>query len=283
MYQASLFDPIEPAQAGSMRFCVLGSGSTGNATLVQASSRGQTTVLLIDCGISVQRLKKGLQSAGLSLSDLSAVFITHEHSDHVAALPQVLAHHPMPVLASAGTLRALRLGRQANAFRALANWQSNALASGDTFDLGPLTLCPFAVPHDATEPLQLTLTCAARRMGYLTDLGHASAGVVNALRGLHALVLEANHDPGLLLTSSYPPFLKRRVAGHLGHLTNQQSAQLLSDIIHPDLHTVMAAHLSLQNNRPEMALAALGAALPEGHSCKLHCAHATQFSAWCVV
>ncbi len=248
-----------------MRFCVLGSGSTGNACIVQARAGDQVTTLLIDCGLALRVLQKRLRLVGLAVEDINAIFITHEHSDHVAALPQVLSEHNAPVFASAGTRRALMLGRQAKAFQSLPNLNIATLKDGDTHALGPMQLHPFAVPHDASEPLQLVLTLqhasGEYRMGYLTDLGHPSARVIDALQNLHAIVLEANHDAQMLQSGRYPPYLKRRVAGPLGHLTNNQSAQLLGQIVHPGLHTVVAAHLSLQNNRPEIALAALNAAI----------------------
>lgn len=288
LQQIDLWTDIEgdvaPAASPSMRFCILGSGSTGNACVVQARLAHHTTTLLIDCGLGLRVLQSRLKTAGLAVTDLSAIFITHEHSDHVGALPQVLSHHPLPVLASAGTLRALRLGKQAKAFQALQQFDAQALKDGDTHAIGPLNLHPFTVPHDASEPLQLVLSHQDKRMGYVTDLGHPSMRVIQALQNLHAIVLEANHDPHMLESGGYPPFLKRRVAGALGHLTNTQSAQLLAQIQHPGLHTVVAAHLSLKNNHPDLAIAALSPVLNQDQSNQtrqaLHWAAANAPSAW---
>ena len=132
---------------------------------------------------------------------------------------------------------------------------------GHAIEVGVLELTPFTVPHDAREPLQLRCSDGDRHLGVVTDLGHASAHVVRALQNLHGLLLESNHDPDLLRLSAYPPFLKKRVASDLGHLSNEQAAALLRQVMHPGLNRVVAAHLSERNNTPELARAALCPAL----------------------
>lgn len=236
-----------------LRFRNLGSGSTGNATLVEASDGLTTTRLLIDCGFGIRQLESRLAMAGLATSDLNAVFITHEHSDHVGCARQLALRENIPLWTSHGTWRALGepdMGALLHVMR-----DSVPVA------LGALQIIPFTVPHDAREPLQLTCSDGARRLGVLTDLGHATSHVLAQLAGCDALLLECNHDPALLQASVYPAFLKRRVAGDWGHLSNDSAAAIAGHLNHAGLRHVVAAHLSQQNNRPELAAAALAGAL----------------------
>ena len=243
-----------------LRFTSLGSGSSGNATLVEArecDGAGATRVL-VDCGFAPRRLAARLAERGLLVTDLDAVFVTHEHSDHVGGVLALQRRHGIPVWASAGTWS------RATAKAAPApNWQ--IALDGQPITIGSLRLQPFAVPHDAAEPLQLTLSDGLHRLGILTDIGEPTPAVVQALQGCDALLLETNHDPALLQASAYPVWLKRRIAGNRGHLANHQSADLLDACRHDGLRHVVAAHLSRQNNRPELALAALRGALGALH------------------
>jgi phosphoribosyl 1,2-cyclic phosphodiesterase len=236
-----------------LRFRSLGSGSTGNATLVEATSGGRTTRLMIDCGFGVRQLDVRLASAGLKVSDLDAIFITHEHGDHIGCAHSVSVRHRIPVWMSEGTW----LATGARDFDGRLNFARD----GATIDLGGLSVEPFTVPHDAREPLQLTCGDGARRLGILTDLGHATPYVLERLAGLDALLLESNHDSDLLAGSGYPAFLKQRVGGQYGHLSNAAAAAIARAIHHDGLRHVVAAHLSEQNNRPELVQLSLGAAL----------------------
>lgn len=306
MIQGKLFgdDTHEASEEASLRFCVLGSGSTGNATLVQAVSASAKFGLLIDCGVGLVTLKKRLSAMGASLDDIDAVFITHEHTDHVGALPALLAlrggpDSKLPVICSAGTWQGILRGaaprRPARGKRSdplpaefaiqealqLADWRQ--AASGATLDAGAgLRVHPFTVPHDSAEALQLAVSLrnakGTRRLAYATDLGHDCPRVAANLQGAHAMLLESNHDPQMLANGGYPPFLKRRVASDHGHLSNAQSASLLRSAWHSGLHTVVAGHLSLQNNRPELAETAL---LPSIQSpTKLICCPAAGWPEW---
>jgi phosphoribosyl 1,2-cyclic phosphodiesterase len=228
-----------------LRFKNLGSGSTGNATLVQAYGIRRVQVL-VDCGLGLKQLSERLQQAGLEEQSIDAIFITHEHADHIGCARQFALRHRVPVWMSRGTYAAL--GKQD--FDGLLR----LAADGQAIDLGELELNPFTVPHDAREPLQLSCTDGQFK---LTDLGHASGHVLSQLAGCHSLLLECNHDAGLLAQSTYPAFLKNRIAGPYGHLSNETAAQIARDLAHPGLVQVVAAHLSVQNNRPELALSAL--------------------------
>lgn len=236
-----------------LRFRSLGSGSTGNATLVEATSGGRTTRLLVDCGFGVRQLDARLARAGLQAAELDAIFITHEHGDHIGCAHAVSVRDRIPVWMSEGTWRATGARDYAGRLQFARD--------GVAIELGDLALQPFTVPHDAREPLQLTCGDGARRLGILTDLGHATPHVLACLAGLDALLLESNHDSDLLAASGYPAFLKQRVGGNYGHLSNAAAAAIAAALHHDGLRHVVAAHLSEQNNRPELAQQALAQAL----------------------
>lgn len=236
-----------------IRFRSLGSGSSGNATVVEARSGHGVTRLLVDCGLGIRVLERRLAQAELSPGDIDAIFITHEHGDHVGCARTLALRQRIPVWMSHGTW----LAHGAADYDGLLNTARHA----HPIEIGNLRLHPFAVPHDAREPLQLTCTDGATRLGVLTDLGHAPDDVLEQLVNCQALLLECNHDPDLLAASGYPPFLKRRVGGTQGHLANSQAAAILQTVRHDRLNYVVAAHLSAKNNRPALARAALASVL----------------------
>jgi phosphoribosyl 1,2-cyclic phosphodiesterase len=227
-----------------LRFKSLGSGSTGNATVVQARNGIGVTHLLVDCGLGLPQLDKRLRKAGMLADQIDAIFITHEHGDHIGSARQLALRERIPVYMSQGTYMAIGEPDFGGLLRIACD--------SETFEVGALQVRPFTVPHDAREPLQLTCGDGAVRMGILTDLGHATAHVLEHLAGCRSLLLECNHDPQMLATGSYPPFLKRRVGGAWGHLANEAAAAIALAIQPHGLQQVMAAHLSEQNNRPEV-------------------------------
>ena len=239
-----------------LRFKSLGSGSSGNATLVEAQSDAHTTRLLIDCGIRLRDLETRLIEAGTCAEDLNAIFITHEHGDHIGCARSFVKRYATPLWMSQGTWLAVSDEAWAPHQHLL-----NVARDGCTIEIGDLQALPFTVPHDAREPLQLRCTDGQRHLGIATDLGHPSSHVVASLQGCHALLLEANHDPEMLQASSYPSFLKQRVAGPWGHLANHAAAQLLASVKHEQLSYVLAAHLSERNNTSALARASLSEAL----------------------
>ena len=239
-----------------LRFKSLGSGSSGNATLVEAQSGADTTRLLIDCGIRLRDLEARLIEAGTCAEDLDAIFITHEHGDHIGCARSFVKRYSTPLWMSQGTWLAVS-DEAWSAYQHLVN----VARDGSAIELGSLQALPFTVPHDAREPLQLRCSDGDRHLGVVTDLGHASSHVVASLQGCHALLLEANHDPDLLQASTYPSFLKQRVAGPWGHLANHAAAELLARVKHDQLSYVLAAHLSERNNTPELARTSLSKAL----------------------
>ena len=239
-----------------LRFKSLGSGSSGNATLVESQSDLQTTHLLIDCGLRLRDLESQLIAAGTCAEDIDAIFITHEHGDHIGCARSFVKRYSTPLWMSQGTWFAI----QDEAWTPHQHLL-NVARDGISIEIGELQARPFTVPHDAREPLQLRCTDGERHLGIVTDLGHPSSHVVASLQGCHALLLEANHDPDLLEASSYPSFLKKRVAGPWGHLANQAAAELLSSVKHAHLNHVQAAHLSERNNTPDLARISLSSAL----------------------
>ena len=236
-----------------LRFRNLGSGSSGNATIVEARSGSRVNRLLVDCGLGIRQLDQRLQRAGLSADDIDAIFITHEHSDHIGCARQVAMRHQIPVWMSHGT----HAGVGSPDFDGLLQLARDGVA----IELGELHLTPFTVPHDAREPLQLRCSDGASSLGILTDLGHATEHVLAQLAACQALLLECNHDADLLAGGAYPAFLKKRVGGKMGHLSNARAGEIARALRHPGLATVVAAHLSQHNNRPELARAALARAL----------------------
>jgi phosphoribosyl 1,2-cyclic phosphodiesterase len=236
-----------------IRFKSLGSGSTGNATVVQTRSDGRLTHLLIDCGLGIRQLDLRLARAGMLAEQIDAIFITHEHADHIGCARQVALRERIPVWMSHGTYTAI--GEPD--FDGLLRIACDTVA----IDLGGMQVNPFTVPHDAREPLQLTCTDGADRLGMATDMGHASNHVLEQLAGCATVLLECNHDPQLLAASGYPPFLKRRVGGAYGHLANGAAAAIAQALLPRGLRQVVAAHLSEQNNRPDLAREAMAMAL----------------------
>jgi phosphoribosyl 1,2-cyclic phosphodiesterase len=255
-----------------IRFKSLGSGSSGNATVVQARGGACVAHLLVDCGLGIRELDKRLGAAGMLADQIDALFVTHEHGDHIGCTHALALRERIPVYMSEGTYAAI--GQPD--FEGLLRLACDGLA----FEVGAMQVRPFTVPHDAREPLQLTCTDGATRLGVVTDLGHVSAHVLHELAGCATLLLECNHDEDMLRSSTYPPFLKRRVGGPYGHLANSAAAQLAQSVqAAGSLRQVVAAHLSEQNNKPELARAALAQALGCGPG-DLHVADGASGSEW---
>lgn len=230
-----------------MRFASLGSGSRGNALIVDV---GDTRVLL-DCGFSVKATVERLGRLGIAAESIDAVLLTHEHSDHLGSAARFAARFGLPVYLTYGTQQALS-----------DCWPNCRLIdSHQTFAIGSLEVQAFPVPHDAREPVQYVFSDGQHRLGVLTDCGTVTAHALSMLDACDALVLECNHDTRLLAESSYPAMLKRRISGNFGHLGNGQAAELLTRIETSRLQHIVAAHLSEQNNRPELAVTALATAL----------------------
>lgn len=232
-----------------MRFALLGSGSEGNALVVQIGA----TSLLMDCGFSVSETQTRLARLGLHAEQLGGILVTHEHSDHIRGVAALARKYALPVYLTHGTLRA-----QAAAFAELNVTEINPHC---VFSVDDIEVQPYLVPHDAAEPVQYVFGDGARRLGVLTDTGHATPHIEQTLTACDALVLECNHDAEMLRNGRYPPSLKQRVGGRFGHLNNQQAGELLSRLDNSCLQHIVAAHLSKHNNLPQLAVDALSQAL----------------------
>lgn len=216
-----------------MRFASLGSGSRGNGSVVAS----QTTIVLVDCGFSYKEAVLRLKRLGLGPEDLSAIVVTHEHSDHVGGVEALSNKHSIPVYASRGTW--IEVGEES---------YSNPIYINDLFSIGDIEVSPITVPHDAREPLQFVFSCNGIRLGILSDLGSVSHRVIEGFQDLDAISIEFNHDVELLNQGPYPAFLKSRVGGDFGHLNNEQACALLQRIVSDRLKTVVACHISETNN-----------------------------------
>jgi len=229
----------------SFRFASLGSGSRGNATLVEAGS----TSVLIDCGFAARELVTRCQILDFDPGALSAILVTHEHGDHMRGVGALARRFGIPVWMTHGTWRAADFG-------AIASLNLFSGHAGE-FAVGELRVRPVPVPHDAREPIQYVFAFGDLRLGLLTDLGSITPRVLESFDGVDALLLECNHDPDMLATGPYPASLRARVGGHYGHLNNGQAADFLRRIDHRRLRHLVAAHLSEKNNSPELAREAL--------------------------
>jgi phosphoribosyl 1,2-cyclic phosphodiesterase len=233
-----------------MRFASLGSGSRGNSLVVDAGD----TKLLLDCGFSARSMLARLARLAILPEEISAVLVTHEHSDHVAGLFRLCARFGIPAYMTHGTHATARQTESAPV-------DYRPIDAHAKFSIDGLEVTPFPVPHDAREPVQFVVSDGQCKLGVLTDCGTVTPHAVAMLGGCQALVLECNHDPDLLAASDYPAPLKKRIAGDFGHLGNAQAASLLRRIDDTALRHVVAAHLSERNNRPDLARKALAWAL----------------------
>lgn len=231
-----------------MRFASLGSGSKGNATLVQAGD----ALVLVDCGFSLRETTRRLARLGLTPEALSAILVTHEHGDHCSGVSTLSRKHNIPVYLTHGT---------ASSGRCDGASELRYISCEERFSVDGLAVRAVTVPHDAAEPCQFRLEFAGRSLGILTDLGHVTPHVVQSYRGCDSLLLEFNHDSAMLQAGSYPPPLKRRVGGDWGHLNNEQAASLLRQLDAASLNQLVVAHISENNNCRQLAALALATAL----------------------
>jgi phosphoribosyl 1,2-cyclic phosphodiesterase len=233
-----------------MRFASLGSGSQGNALVVECGA----TRVMFDCGFGARETGVRLARLGLLPADVTAMVITHEHSDHIAGAYKFARRAGIRLFLTHGTL---------NAFPGDRGERPGVVTidSHQRFAIGDIEVQPYPVPHDAREPVQFVFSDGISRLGVLTDTGASTSHIEATLSGCDALVLECNHDRDLLESGNYPYHLKQRIAGRYGHLDNEQSAALLAALDRSRLKYVVAAHLSQQNNRPQLAQAALARAM----------------------
>ena len=224
-----------------LTICPLGSGSRGNCLYVGSPAGA----VLIDVGFSARETRRRLKVAGLDETSILGLLITHEHGDHIGGLGALSRALKVPVWLTRGTYHAVGKPELPEVRHFLA---------GDSFCVGPLTIETVPLPHDAADPVAFVVSWEGRRVGNVTDLGHPTSLVIDRFRGCDFLVLEANHDVGMLLDGPYPWPVKQRIRGRSGHLSNEQSGELLEAVLHPGLQGLVLAHLSEVNNHPELAL-----------------------------
>jgi phosphoribosyl 1,2-cyclic phosphodiesterase len=226
----------------ALKVCILGSGSKGNCTYVESPE----VRLLVDAGLSAREIVRRLHHIDVEPETLDGILISHEHSDHIHGVGALARRYRLPVYANQATFR--RAQRVIGTVEEVRDF-----VTGTPFSLKDLRIDPFSLPHDADDPVAFRLSWRRRSMAIVTDLGYPSQLVRERIRGCHLLILEANHDDAMLKVGPYPWPLKQRIGGKAGHLSNEQSGELLRDVLHDELAHVILAHLSETNNVPDLA------------------------------
>lgn len=229
-----------------MQIHILASGSTGNAVFIEMGGHK----ILIDAGISTRRIEQGLAAVGIEVSQLDAVLITHEHIDHIKGLDVLVRRYKLPVYTRAATWEKIPCRDKLP--------QECCCELGDSLDIGSMKIEPFAISHDAVDPVGFILMQGQQKWVLATDLGKITPAVETALAYANTIILEANHDPFMLKEGPYPAFLKKRISGPQGHLSNQEAGELLARVSHSGPMRVFLAHLSQKNNFPHLALQTVG-------------------------
>lgn len=225
------------------RLCPLFSGSSGNSYYIGSATAG----ILIDAGRSAKQLGLALQENGIDISAVKAVFVTHEHSDHVQGVRVFASKYHLPVFATSGTIAAMEN-------KNILNDKIEYEAIGEGIDMDGMTVQPFPISHDCAEGCGYIVTTSdGRKTAFVTDLGYVSSAVEKAVKGCDTVVLESNHDVAMLQSGPYPYELKRRILSQYGHLSNEASASFLADLIQSGTTRAILAHLSRENNLPEVA------------------------------
>ncbi|WP_434311430.1 MBL fold metallo-hydrolase [Hominifimenecus sp. rT4P-3] len=229
-----------------MRLVSLASGSSGNCIYIGSENHH----ILIDTGIGRKRVEEGLAALELSPADLEGVLVTHEHSDHVSGLGVLARKYEIPIYGTAGTLERIQ---QIKSLGAFPGDLFHSICAGETFCLGDLEIQSFSVDHDAADPVAYRVNCGGKSVAVVTDLGEYHPATVAFMADLDALLLEANHDVRMLQVGPYPYYLKQRVMGKQGHLSNETAGRLLAEVWQPRLRYVLLGHLSKENNYAELA------------------------------
>ena len=229
-----------------MRLCSIASGSSGNCIYVGSDD----THLLVDTGISKKRIEEGLKELEIKGDEIDGILITHEHSDHIQGLGVFSRKYEVPIYATPGTIEGILsysgLGK-------LPDGLLHPIHTDEPFNLGDITVDPFVISHDANEPSGYRMECGGKSVAVATDLGQYDEYTVEHLKNLDAVLLEANHDIHMLEVGGYPYYLKQRILGEKGHLSNELSGQLLCDILHDNLKHIVLGHLSKENNYARLA------------------------------
>lgn len=237
-----------------MKLCPLCSGSSGNATYIEAGG----TRILIDAGLSCKRITELLERIGVDARSLSGIFVTHEHDDHIRGVNILSKKYDLPVYANADTWSMMREKLGGVAPKNVCVFESDR-----DFYLAGMRVLPFSVPHDAIHCVGFTVTAEGHKVGVCTDLGHVDARILSILSGCELLLFEANHDVDMLMAGSYPYLLKKRILSGNGHMNNDDCGKALVKLYATGVKNVILGHLSKENNYPELAMVAVRAALEE--------------------
>ena len=229
-----------------MRLCSIASGSSGNCIYVGS----QATHLLVDAGISGKRTEEGLKSLELSGRDLDGILVTHEHADHISGLGVLARKYEIPIYATPGTIQELKKDKSIGK---LDPSLFHEIYADQKWTIKDIQITPMRISHDAAEPVAYRFAYGKKKIAVCTDLGTYNDYTVECLKGMDAILLEANHDVRMLQTGPYPYYLKQRILGNRGHLSNENSGRLLNAILHDDLQAILLGHLSRENNLPELA------------------------------
>lgn len=230
-----------------MKLCSIASGSSGNCIYVGHAS----THLLIDAGISGKKIEQGLLAVGVEPESLSGLLVTHEHSDHIQGIGVLARKYKIPIYGTVETFCAMKKGKTNIGKIDDALFQS--IIPEESFSIGEIAVTPFSVSHDAANPVAYSFEAEGHKIGMATDLGIYTEKTVNHLKNSELLYLESNHDENMLMVGAYPYYLKQRILGEHGHLSNDMAAELLCTLYHEKLQHVILAHLSKENNYPELA------------------------------
>lgn len=233
-----------------MRLCSITSGSSGNCIYVGS----EATHLLVDVGISGKRTEQGLNSLGISAKDIDGILITHEHADHISGLGVIARKYGIPIYATPGTIDAIR---NCSSIGTIDDSLFCEVEADKKLTIKDLTVNPMKISHDAAQPVAYRISYGNKKVGICTDLGVYNDYTVECLKGMDALLIEANHDVKMLQVGPYPYYLKQRILGDRGHLSNENSGRLLSRILHDKLEHIILGHLSKENNLPELAYEAV--------------------------
>ena len=233
-----------------MDFCSIASGSSGNCIYVGSDQAS----VLIDTGISRKRIVDGLHEIDRKPEELKGILITHEHSDHIKGLGVMSRKYHIPIYATAGTIDGIR---NSSSLGQIDEDLFHTIRADGKFQIEDLEVEPFAISHDAAEPVAYRLDNQEKSVAVVTDLGYYDEQIVSHLKDLDGVLLESNHDIHMLQVGTYPYYLKQRILGDKGHLSNERAGQLLTRLIHDDLQAVLLGHLSKENNMPELAYEAV--------------------------
>ena len=229
-----------------MRFCSIASGSSGNCIYVGS----ECAHVLVDIGISGKKMEQGLNSLDLTGRDIDGILITHEHSDHIKGLGVIARKYGIPIYATGGTVDAmLRCGSLGK----IPEGIFREIREDQAFEIKDLRINPFTIPHDAAQPVGYRLECGESSVGIATDLGKYNDYIIENLQNLDAILLEANHDIRMLQVGKYPYYLKQRILGDRGHLSNENAGRLLCRLLHDNMKAVFLGHLSRENNYEALA------------------------------